>query len=385
MRGRRLLFLLMLVVGLVFLAIAGFLYINSLDSSPTSNGTGDQVTLPDISEGIGAITQPDSSALSETVNVVVSLQTVPRGWQMTEAELTTDVRLRSELGPNTITDTADAIGLYARSDIFQGETLTRDKLVRDPRQIGREDFGPSSLIPSGWLAASVPMDRLNSVAYGLAAGDTIDIMLTFAFSQVDQEFQTLLQNSATFILETTDEEGNTTRTVVVLDPYGRFEQLATGDIAHIAPSEEQRPLPVAMILQNARVIQVGEWMPPEPVMTPTPPPEAGAETPTPEAGVPPTPTPRPPNVLVVALPPQQQLFLKYAVENNANIDYALRGPGDGQLYNVQNVDLNYLLQQFGIEIPPDYDFVISPDIAPTPEGVFDSGDNQAPGNDSGNQ
>ncbi len=126
-------------------------------------------------------------------------------------------------------------------------------------------------------------------------------------------------------------------------------------------------------------------MPPEPVMTPTPPPEAGAETPTPEAGVPPTPTPRPPNVLVVALPPQQQLFLKYAVENNANIDYALRGPGDGQLYNVQNVDLNYLLQQFGIEIPPDYDFVISPDIAPTPEGVFDSGDNQAPGNDSGNQ
>lgn len=385
MSGRRLLFLLMLVVGLVFLVIAGFLYINANDAP--SSGTGEQVIIPDVSEGIGALIQPDSSAQSETVNVVVSLQTVPRGWQMSEAELTTDVRLRSELGPDTITDTAEAIGLYARSDIFQGETLTRDKLVRDPRQIGREDFGPSSLIPSGWLAASVPMDRLNSVAYGLAAGDTIDIMLTFAFSRVDQEFQTLLQNSATFILETTDEEGNISRTVVVLDPYGRFEQLATGDIAHISPSEAQRPLPMAMILQNARVIQVGEWTPPEAVMapTPTPIPAAESETPTPEAGVPPTPTPRPPDVLVVALPPQQQLFLKYAVENNANIDYALRGPGDGQLYNVQNVDLNYLLQQFGIEIPPDYDFVISPDIAPTPAGNFNSGQNQPPGDDSGNQ
>ena len=393
MTGRRLLLILMLLVGLVFLAIAGFLIINSQDTAPSTANGGPQlpVDVTGISEGIEAITQGGGATESELVGVVVSLQTVPRGWPMTEAELALDDRPRSQLGPNVITDTAEVIGLYARTDIFQGETLTRDKLVRDPRQIGREDYGPSSLIPSGWLAASVPMDRLNSVAYGLEPGDTIDIMLTFAFSQVDQEFQTLLQNSATFVLETADEEGNISRTVVVLDPYGRFEQLPTGDVAHVAPSESQRPLPVAMILQNARVIQVGAWTPPAPVLTPTPMPgasaEEGAETPTPEAGVQPTPTPRPPDVVVVALPPQQQLFLKYAVENSANIDYALRGPGDGQLYNVQNVNLNYLLQQFGM-IPPDgIEYVISPNIAPTPVGNFDvnPGNNQTPGDDSSNQ
>jgi Flp pilus assembly protein CpaB len=301
------------------------------------------------------------------VEVVVSLQTVPRGWQMTEAELTTDLRLASEVGTNVMTRIEDVIGLYARTDIFQGETITTDSVVRDPTLIGDENYGPSSLIPPGWLALAIPMDRLSGVAYGLAAGDAIDLMLSFQFSQIDEEFQTYLRNSATVVLEVTDEEGNPVRTVVVVDPLGRFEQLPNNDLAHVIPGEEnQRPIPVSMVVQNARVIQVGVWTPPEPAQPPTPTVDPNAPTPTPGAGEIPTSTPSAPNVILIALPPQQQLLLKYAVEARADIDLALRGVNDGQLYNVQPIDLTYLLTQFNFGDVPNVDYTIEVRATATP-------------------
>jgi hypothetical protein len=83
-----------------------------------------------------------------------------------------------------------------------------------------------------------------------------------------------------------------------------------------------------------------------------------APTPTPGGGPAATPTPPPPNVLLLALPPQQQLFLKYALEVNADIDFALRGLNDPQLYAIEELDFDYLLQQFGITIPPNAEYTI---------------------------
>lgn len=358
MRGRRLIAIVVGVIGLLLLAVVVMLFV--LDSRQPSDGgqaNGSPEGAATLAPGVTPI--PTIGSDARTVEVVVSLQTVQRGWLMTEAELTTDMRLASEVGPNVITNIEDAVGLYARQDIYQGETLTTDSLVRDPREIGQEQYGPSSLIPAGWVAMAVPMDRLSGVTYGLAPGDSIDVMLSFTLSAIDEEFQTLLNNSVTFYLESPaaeGEDGPARPSIFIIDPYGRFENLPTGDVAHIKPSETfQRPVPISVILQNARVIQVGAWTPREPAQAPTPTPDPNAPTPTP-SGVPPTPTPAAPNVLLVALPPQQQLFLKYALETSADIDFALRGVNDGQLYTVQNVDLNYLLQQFNIVIPPNYDF-----------------------------
>jgi len=362
MSGRRLIAILVGVVGLIILAIVVVMVILQ---------PGDQqaeVVSPDAPSDVEA--EPGSTPVPDLpptptidpnvtmVEVVVSLQTVPRGWQMTEAELATDKRLASEVGTNVITSIEDAVGLYAKQDIYQGETLTTDTLVRDPTLIGVETYGPSSLIPPGWVAMAVPTDRLGSVAYAVAPGDTVDVMLSFTLNPVDQEFQTLLFNSATFFLQQQSEEGEVITNIFVIDPYGRFETIATGDLAHIAPSEEnQRPVPVSVILQNAKVIEVGTYQPPVPAVPPTPTPDPNEPTPTP-GGPPPTPTPSPPDVVLVALPPQQQLFLKYAVEVNGDIDLALRSVGDGQLYTVQQLDINYLMQQFGISLPPNAVFAI---------------------------
>jgi Flp pilus assembly protein CpaB len=386
--GRRTVLILILIVSLIALSAIGILYMRSqatIASTDSVTAT-DGAAPPTGMEGettSGEITVPQ--VLTPTVEVVVSLQTVERGWQMTAAELVTDTRYIDEVGDNVFTNIEDAIGLYARAKIFQGETLTKDALVADPSLIGQTEYGPSSLIPPGYIALAVPMDRLSGVAYALNEGDYIDIMMTFSFYQIDEQFQTYLQNAAVFYLEDTvttqgevPADGGTPTpqqtNIFVLWPYGRFEQLATGDTVHVYGSEYQRPVPVSMILQNARVIQVGSYAPPEPIEPATPTPEPVAEgeaTPTPQPGGPIAPTATPyPNVLLVALTPQQQLFLKYAVESNANIDFALRGANDNQLYTVQNVDINLLLERFNIEIPPGFNYSVdslTTEVTPTPD------------------
>lgn len=370
MRGRRTLALVFILVALALLSVLIVVYLSQ-------GGDTDTVEPTPVTEAVDAGGTPIPVVVTvapeqlQLVEVVISIQTVPRGWQMTEAELATETRLASEVDTNIYTRVEDVVGLFARTDIFQGQTLTKDVLVADPRVLGREEYGPSSLIPPGFEAMAIPMDRLSAVAYGLEPGDTIDVMFSLVFAELDEEFQTLLPNAAAFILYSTTGEGGTggetggegeaetQRTVFIIDPYGRFEALSNGDLAHVAPAYDPQPIPVSFIIQNAKVVQVGEWKPPQPPAPPTSTPDPAVATPTPEgleATV--TPTPEADTVLVIALPPQQLLLLKYAIEHNADVDYALRGINDGQLYQVTNVELGYLLERFNIEVPPNFNYTV---------------------------
>lgn len=377
--GRRTIAILFLVGGLLLLlVVAAFFLLQGGDEPDVVEDFPDVEVEGDVTPGAEDAVTPE--AVQETpsgstlIEVVVSLQTVPRGWPITEAELTTDMRRAELVDANVVTNIDDVVGKFARTEIFQGQTLTRDLFVGDPRLAGVEDYGPSSLIPSGFVAQAVPMDRLSSVGYGFDAGDFVDVMVTFYVSALDPEFQTLLENSAVFFLEgdPNEETGETQRTIFLLDPFGRFENLPNGDLTLLTPSERQRPMRVSMMIQAAKVIQVGAWTeldgPVVPTATPTPDPQA---TPTPEVGVVPTATPTPSDVVLLALSPQQQLLLKYAVESGADIDYALRSVDDGQIFGVENVDINYLLQRFNIEVPVDFDFTVEPvlvTVTPIPGG-----------------
>lgn len=362
MSGRRIAIVL-LIGGIIVLLLAVVAYLVLQNRDTPTPSPPEATTDPNATPGIGQVIDTPQPTAATYLEVVVSLQTVPRGHRMTAEELRIDLLPAEDVGPNVITRIEDAVGLYARTDIFQGEILTVNSLVGDPRLVGIEEYGPSSLIPQGFVAQAVPMDRLSSVGYGLAAGDSVDVLLSFMISEVDPEFQTLLENSATFVLEQVSEDGQSTFSILVLDPLGRFETLPTGESAMISPSEPQRPMRVAILLQNAKVIQVGPYVPGEtgipPTATPTPT-VAPDITPTPGAGPVFTPTPVPPDVLLLALAPQQQLLLKYAVEVGADIDYALRPPNDSQIYAVENVDVAYILSRFGIDIPADFEYTLEP-------------------------
>ncbi len=376
--GRRTIAVLFLIGGLLILLVVAAVYLLQGGNRPVAVPDTPVIDIEELLGEDGVGLEPgdvlnSTPAAATLVEVVVSLQTVPRGWQMTEAELTTDMRRAELVDQNVIVQIEDVVGKYARTEIFQGQTLTSDVLVGDPRLAGLEEFGPSSLIPPGAVAQAVPLDRLSSVGYSLAPGDFVDVLVNFYVLAIDPEFQTLLQNSAAFFLESPPDEetGETQRTIFLLDPFGRFENLPNGDLTLLTPSEEQRPMRVAMLIQAAKVIQVGPWSeeagPVVPTATPTPDPEA---TPTPEAGAFPTATPVPSNVLLLALSPQQQLLVKYALESGADVDYALRGVDNAQIFGVENVDMNYLMQRFNIETPNDFEFTVEPVLAtvtPVPE------------------
>jgi flagella basal body P-ring formation protein FlgA len=131
MRGRRLIAILVGVVGLVLLAVVLINLLQGGDEPEAATASpSPQTGTPAVAEGTPAPTttpMPTVDRGTELVEVVVSLQTVPRGWQMTEAELAVDTRLASEVASNALVKLEDAIGLYARNDIYQGETLTTDR------------------------------------------------------------------------------------------------------------------------------------------------------------------------------------------------------------------------------------------------------------------
>jgi len=381
--SRRTILILVFVFGIVLLSIVGVVFILQ-QNQPTETVTDGEDGAP-APDGVD-ITEPVET-VPPLVEVVVSLQTVPRGHQMTSDILALDMRPVESVGSNVITDIDDALNLFARTDIYQGETLTFDTLVDDITKVGLESYGPSSLIPPGYVAQSVPMNRLTGVGYGISEGDYVDIMVTFQFRQIDEEFQTYLPNNANFYLEDVVQAAEatgstisetTTASIFTLDPIGRFEELPTGDLVHIYPNADDvspRPVQVTMIIQNARVVQVGQYrLPGNPAdLIPTPTPEAveeGQPTPTPPPAEIPTATPAPADVVVVALQPQQQLLLRYAVEVNAQVFFALRGVNDGQLYSVENLTLDFLLDHFNVEIPPNLGYSVEQptvrQVTPTP-------------------
>lgn len=406
--SRRTIAIIIFIVGILMLAVVAVIFITSQNQPPETvtpaEGTavpGEEAPPGEAGGGVEAeATLPPTP--SNVIEVVVSLQTVPRGYQITEDILTTEMRDASKVGLNVITNVEDVVGKYARDDIFQGETITVSDIVDDVTTISQEEFGPSSIIPPGFVAQAIPLNDISSVAYGVSEGDYVDIMLLFSLYQIDQEFQTLLPNDAAFYLEegiqAADQAGVSTPEADSGGPpaiiygivgFGRFEELATGDLAHIGPNNPQRPVYIGVLIQNAKVVQVGKYTPPPSALdllpTATPEPVAeGEATPTPGIEFP-TATPEPPDVVLLAMQPQQQLLLRYAIEVGVKPNLALRNVDDGQLYAVDNVDLEFFLQRFNIELPPDLGFTVdtqkggtsgggsaaatmTPTSEPTPEG-----------------
>ena len=392
-RRRRLAIIVILVFGVLLIgAVIAYLFFgNGLVALGLAQATETPIPAPTatpLPEGVPSPTPfVTAEADVEYLEVVVSLQTIQqeRGYQMTEAEVTTELRLASEVDSNVITDINDVIGMFTRRKIYQGETLTYDAFVDDLTQVGREEYGPSSLIPQGFVAMAVPVDRLGSVGYGVEAGDSIDILVSFVLLPVDEQFQTRLPNKATFYIVTQEDVVDeltgetvtrTSRQPYSISPYGRFEALPTGDTAFVQPSEElSRGTHIAFVIQNARVIEVGPWIPPSPALVPTATPDPDAE----DAGqsdeevsldqlagrvqqvLDSLAGPPYNNTILVALPPQQQVFLKYAVETESVIDFALRADNDNQFYPVENISLDYVLERFNVEIPPNFTYIVDTD------------------------
>ncbi len=330
---------LFIIIGvlLAIFAVAGLLYVVLQQRSATP-------TTP--AEETAQQAEPTAIPMKE---VIVARQPIPRGGEFTAESLGRTEYPESSIPPNAIVNEAETIGKIANSEIVQGQVIVYD-LLRDKTGGGGE---AAFDIPAGHVMVAFPINKQTSVAYAIQSGDVVDVLTTFSIVDLDPEFQTILPNKFSFLLQDTQTnaagEASSTFTLSPAIDKGRLNienELFPG---FEFPREDQRPRRVAQLtVQRAKVIKVGTFLEED---------QAATQAPVPEGQ--PTPTPTRPDIVSLAVTPQDALVLLWARQSKAYMELALRAAGDEQAdHSTEAVTLQYMLTRFNIAVPPKLEFGI---------------------------
>jgi pilus assembly protein CpaB len=364
MRGR-LLILIGLIVLLAIIAVVVILPTINPPPPPVvdTNGTPQQVAN---------VTQAPTPTPIPLVKVVQALQNLPRGYRFpnTIQELENIVgyaTLPEETVPFNAIKEQDGglekvLGKIARTDIFREQPILSTYLVTDLTTLAAVGSDAAAVLPSDRVAVSLPMDRITSVAYGLQDGDHVDVIISMLFIDVDEVFQSITPNLVTLFTKT--DAGIELKQGI----GGRIDQSSIGTVI-VGPAERQRPrLVTQRTIQDALVVHVGEfplngrYLGELPTPTPVPATEeanggGGNTTPQPTA----TPVP-PPNIVTLGVTPQYAVVLVWAIDAKLPVTLALRSVNDRSTQQTAPVTLDYMMQEFRIDVPARRDFSIEPAV-----------------------
>ena len=367
MRGR----LLILIGLIVLLAIIAVVVILPIINQPTppvavdNNNTSQQAVVD--------VTQAPTPTPIPLVKVVQALQNLPRGYRFpnTIQELENIVgyaTLPEETVPFNAIKEQDGglekvLGKIARTDVFREQPILSTYLVTDLTSLAAVGSDAAAVLPSDRVAVSLPMDRITSVAYGLQDGDHVDVIISMLFIDVDEVFQSLTPNLVTLFVKTD------TGIELQQGIGGRIDQSSIGTVI-VGPSERQRPrLVTQRTIQDALVVHVGEFplngrylgeLP-----TPTPVPataeadSGGGSNVTPAPTITPVP---PPNIVTLGVTPQYAVVLVWAIDAKLPVTLALRSVNDRSTQQTAPVTLDYMMQEFRIEVPARRDYSIEPAV-----------------------
>ncbi|NDJ52583.1 MAG: hypothetical protein GYB68_05775 [Chloroflexi bacterium] len=320
----------------------------------------------------------------------------PNGYAFNSVDTPEITELTSNLELEEILN--EIVGSRAISDFVAGQPLQQNLLTRGDEPTQSLGSPASTLIPSGFVAVAVPVNRFGLVGYALRPLDHVDILASYMLVDVNEQFQTLTPSQQLSLTE--DANGNISanplgaRGIFVDPPVNRGdfspraeipgpgEDEFLGDSILIVPSEAfQRPrVATQLLIDNAIVLRVGAFDLEElfePIViteevevqaeeavgegeegegaaegeepAPPPPPE-----PADDATPIPTPTPVPPDLVILMMPRQDALVLKYSIETGSLIDLVLRSALDDDVDGIatDTVTLSYILNNYNVEIPP---------------------------------
>jgi pilus assembly protein CpaB len=316
--------------------------------------------------------------------VVIAIQDLPRGTLITEENLEDLLGVRFWPVGSAPTTSFTAIeqvvedgNKYARTDIPRESPVVRAQLVADPTDLATIGSDAAAILETGLVAISVPLDLtgLGQVAYGLQPGDHVDVIMSFLFIDVDEEFQTRLPNVITVVTRLEDGTiGFTDGRIGRSEPSPVFPEGVV-----VGPSElQQRPrLVTQRTIQDAVVMWVG-WFPEDGKIygreaTPTafiPPPAALQPTPASQAQaaaqltVAPTETPFIPVIMTIGVPPQEAVVLTWAIDAGIPVTYALRSVRDAGTVSpaTESVTLEYMINTYSVRQAGNLPFAIEPAI-----------------------
>lgn len=339
MQRGRLLIILGVVLGLLTVGAVAFLLLGGAGAGLLGGGG------PEPEEDVVAPPEPTGIP---TTQVIVALQPIARGSEFVAGSIGRRDWPANNVPPDTIADEAETIGKVAKTEIVQGQVIVRSMLV------DKGVSGEAALnVPPGRVAVAYPINRQKSVAYAIQPGDSVDILVTAFFIDVDEEFQSPLPNKIRFFFPIFDEESGNQVGVELSETFdeGRFE-LGADEIASIVgASGPQIPRRVAQLtVQSAKVLRVGPWIE-EPA---PPPPEDGSEPP----------PPPPPDIVTLAVTPQDALVLLWLRQSGIYSEMALRAAGEEEADHLtEAVTLQYMLTRFNIAVPPKIEFVMATSIS----------------------
>jgi len=302
------------------------------------------------------------------VELVIAVQQIPRGFTIPPNAVTVR-RWPEESAPSSaIFDIEAVIGKKARTDIFREQPILTNMLVEDLSNLANVGSDAAAVLPNNRVAVSVPMDRITSVAYAIQPGDRVDVMVTLLFVDIDPVFQSIEPNDVTIV----DPES----LQALLAINGRFDGAFNigGGVTKsvvVGPSEPQRPRMVTQrTVQEALVVWVGnfpidgrlfKFVPtPSPVPTVDPEAEGASTTNRRNATQAPTPVPPRPDIITLAVSPQDAVVLTWMMEARLPITFALRSATSTSQVPTEPVNLQYITDTFRIDIPGRLDYSIEP-------------------------
>jgi Flp pilus assembly protein CpaB len=321
---------LFLIIGLMLLIVAGLVFAwTRIRATPARTA------------------QPTPQLPTEVFSVVFAAQDIPAGTFITQENIT--------LGPwptlyrleGLVTDPTTVVGLRARLDIKRGEPVFSTQVAESLAGMTVAGSEMALDMAPGKLAIAMPMSRLAGVAFAPQRGDHVAVIGTLLFVDLDPDFQSSLPNKIQVFSITAEGKIE----VATVEGGRNFSEaplsnavLATYDV----PSEAQRARPVsAIVIPDARVLAVGtvEAKSTEQVAA-----EQGVGAPASETTAATTPTA--PDIIVIEVLPQEALALNLIMKTGGDLTFALRATGDTSALDLPSWDLQRLITERNISLPP---------------------------------
>jgi Flp pilus assembly protein CpaB len=327
------------------------------------------------------------------VKVLYITQNIPKGTKLDETMLSSIPWQANAVAPGMFQadQVATVKGRVVKYDLTSGTPLLDSMLLKENEIIQSSGSSWALSISTGMVAVSIPVDRLANVSFAPRPGDHVSVIVSLMFVDVDTDFQSILPNFTGLAIGSgppdPETKMNPPLTVAVgslgpagaVDPetgqpvppsplnpgiYGKvLIDPVLGQAVYVVPAESQRARFVShMLLQNAVVLQVGNFPLPGQEAT------AGTPTPTPQEGQgeqAPAP-PAPPDVITLIVRPQDAVALNYILLAQehlaARLSLVLRGANDDTRENTLPVTLQFLLEQYQIPVPARLPYSLNPRI-----------------------
>lgn len=387
MRARTFLLLLIVLVliGAILFYVLDPLGVRRAASvTPLPESTGEIEQPVETTAETPNITAPPTPTVN-FVDVVVANTYIPLGTRLTSELLTVVRRPDSNtaiVANVTFSDISQVEGQIAKTDIARGQEVLIPMIALNVTDLASIGSDLALFVEDGRVAVAFPIDRFNGVAYSMRPGDFIDVMMSLSLVQIDPEFRTALPN----LTQRVDQQALLDGQSFLFPPtaQGRLELVPVINlVAEITPGNGQAGLQLPrqvtqLTLQQAEVLWVGTWRDTraeEIAALEAKVAQAGQDV-DPEAVSPPQPTPvgeRPetnPDVVILSMPVQDALALKWAQETGIEIDLALRAQGDNSISLTTSIHLLQLIDQGGLTIPDtdtlEYDLDPRYDEVPVP-------------------